>query len=59
MGCLFSCFTSSNNFQEIECVNDIESVKENSDSDDYYDELNRPYFFNSIVYYRGGYYNTD
>lgn len=57
MGCLFSCFTSSNNFQEIECVNDIEVAL--NDSDDYYDEMNRPYFFNSLVHYRCGYYTTD
>ena len=75
MGCLFSFFTdTSENYQknnvlepikedddlEINKKNDdIESVKENSDSDDYYDELNRPYFFNSLAYYRAGYYTTD
>jgi len=59
MGCLFSCFMDTKKYQGIEINDDIESVKEYSDSDDYYDELNGPYFFNSLAYYRVGYYTTD
>lgn len=55
MGCLFSCFR--NNYQEIEHVNDLEEAVE--DSDDYYDEMNRPRFFNNLIYHRYGYYTSD
>jgi hypothetical protein len=57
MGCLFSCFTCANNYQEIEHVDDIEV--ELTDSDDYYDEMYRPRFFNDFFYHRSGYYTTD
>ena len=60
MGCLFSCFKI--NYEKIktdEYVYDIESVRENSDSDDYYDEMNRPQFFNNLISYRCGYYTGD
>lgn len=61
MGCLFSCFKI--NYEKIKTDeyidNDIESVRENSDPEDYYDEMNRPRFFNDFVYHRSGYYTTD
>tara|TARA_Y100001970_G_C14240725_1_gene864760 strand:+ start:1212 stop:1415 length:204 start_codon:yes stop_codon:yes gene_type:complete len=67
MGCLFSFFTdTSENYQKNNNVlepikedDDLEINKENDYSDNYYDELNRPYFFNSLAYYRAGYYTTD
>ena len=67
MGCLFSFFTdTSENYQKNKNIlehikedDDLEINKENDYSDNYYDELNRPYFFNSLAYYRAGYYTTD
>ena len=56
MGCLFSCFR--NNYEDTDCIdNDLEEAVE--DLDDYYDEMNRPRFFNNLIYHRYGYYTSD